>query len=103
MLGASIGLGCAALYGANQIIVRRSVMRASVNYVANISIFSGPLFFALVALLVGELSRMEQFSWKAYLLFASAGVVHFAMGRTFGYRSLQLIGKHEASLSTFAQ
>lgn len=100
MLGASMGLGCAAIFGMNQIVARRSVMRASVSYVANISILSGPLFFALMALLVGELPRMGQFTWQAHMFFAAAGVVHFALGRTFGYRSLQLIGATRTNLVT---
>ena len=92
MVGTSLSLGFAALFGVNQIIMRRGVLRASVNYVANISIFSGPLFFALIALITGELPKMGQFTWQTYIYFALAGVIHFAFGRTFAYRSVQLIG-----------
>src|SRR3989337_2342474 len=100
MLGTSLGLTFSAIFGINQIITRRGVMRSSVNYMANISIFSGPLFFALVALVTGERFRIGQFTWVAVFYFALAGIVHFALGRTFGYRSLQLIGATRCNVVT---
>src|SRR3990170_8553884 len=100
MLGTGLSLTFAALFGVNQIITRRGVLRASVNYIANISIFMGPVFFGLVALASGELLKLGQFTWQAYAYFAVAGVIHFAFGRTFAYRSLQLIGATRSNAVT---
>ena len=100
MLGILLALGFAAGFGANSIFSRRGVLRASASYVANVSIFSGPVFFLLVTILVGEIFRVGEFPWNSYAFFAMSGVVHFAFGRTFGYRSIELIGVTRANIVT---
>ena len=92
MLGVLISFGFAMTYGANQIIARRGVLRASAGYVAYISIFSGPFFFLAVTAATGDLFKLGNFPLASYGLFAMSGVIHFAFGRTFGYKSLLLIG-----------
>lgn len=100
MLGALLGLGSAAAFGLNPIVVRRGTLRASSRYVAAISIFTGPFFFLLVAGIGGEIAGMARFPWQAYLLFAIAGIIHFALGRVCGFRSVQLIGSNRSSTIT---
>ena len=92
MVGNILGLGSAAAFGVSWIVTRRGVLRASSNYVATISVFAGPFFFATVAIITGDLFRLSQFPWGFYLYMALSGVVHFALGRTWTYRSIQLIG-----------
>jgi drug/metabolite transporter (DMT)-like permease len=38
--------------------------------------------------------------WLAYLFLALSGISHFALGRTWGYRSIQLIGSTRSNLVT---
>jgi drug/metabolite transporter (DMT)-like permease len=46
----------------------------------------------LVAGITGELLKLGQFSWQAYVFFALSGIIHFALGRNCGNRAVQLIG-----------
>ncbi len=92
MLGVILGLGCAVAFGANAIVTRRGVLRASSNYIATISILIGPLFFLLAAGVKGDIYQIGQWPWQAYVYLALSGVIHFGVGRTWAYRSIQLIG-----------
>ena len=92
MLGVILGLGCAVAFGANAIVTRRGVLRASSNYIATISIFIGPLFFLLAACVKGDICQIGHWPWRAYVFLALSGVIHFGLGRTWAYRSIQLIG-----------
>jgi drug/metabolite transporter (DMT)-like permease len=92
MLGALLALGCAAAIGCGTVILRRGVLRISSRFMTSISIFTGPPFFLLVVSIAGDISRMGQFSGQSYLFFILSGIVHFALGRNFGTRAVQLIG-----------
>jgi drug/metabolite transporter (DMT)-like permease len=98
MLGIVLGLGSAAAFGVSWIVTRRGVLRASSNYIATLTVFTGPIFFAIVAIITGDLFRLSQFSWGFYLYMALSGVVHFALGRTWTYRSIQLIGATRSNI-----
>lgn len=100
MLGAILGLGYAAVFGLNNVIVRRGVLRVSPNYVATLTVFSGPIFFFLLALATGDLAKIPQFSWKATLFFAISGIIHFALGRSFGYRAVHVMGATRSGILT---
>jgi len=98
MLGIVLGLGSAAAFGISWIVTRRGVLRASSNYVATISVFTGPIFFSFVAIIAGDLFRLSQFPWGFYLYMALSGIVHLALGRTWTYRSIQLIGATRSNI-----
>ncbi|MDP2718767.1 MAG: DMT family transporter [Dehalococcoidia bacterium] len=100
MLGAILGLGYAAFFGANNIFVRRGVLRVSSNVIATLTIFTGPVFFFLLTLVTGDLLKIPGFTLKAIIYFALSGIVHFAMGRTFGYRANQILGATRAGIMT---
>jgi drug/metabolite transporter (DMT)-like permease len=100
MLGVILALISAAAFGANTIITRRGMFRASSNYVATITVFSGPIFFLIIASITGDIFRLRQIPWLAYLFLALSGVSHFALGRTWGYRAIQLIGSTRSNLVT---
>ncbi len=100
MLGAILGLGFAFVFGVNAIIVRRGVLRVSSNFIATLTVFSGPIFFFLLALFTGDLFKISYFTWKANLFFALSGVIHFALGRTFGYRATQILGATRSGIMT---
>ena len=87
-------------FGANFVITRRGVLRASSNYIATISVLIGPLFFIPITAITGELFRLHQLHWKVYLFWALSGIVHFALGRTWAYRSIQLLGANRSNIVT---
>ena len=100
MLGILLGLGSAAVFGANSIITRRGVLRVSSNYVATISILTGFFFFLPVTGITGDLAGIARLHWKAYTFWALSGIIHFALGRTWAYRSLQLLGSTRSNIVT---
>jgi len=100
MLGIILGFASAFAFAFNAIFTRRGVLRASSSYIANISILMGPFFAAIFAGISGELSQIFHFPWKAYLYLALSGIIHFALGRTWAYRSIQLIGANRANIVT---
>jgi drug/metabolite transporter (DMT)-like permease len=100
VLGILLGLGSAAVFGANSIITRRGVLRVSSNYVATISILTGFIFFLPVTGITGDLTGIASLPWKAYLFWALSGIIHFALGRTWAYRSLQLLGSTRSNIVT---
>jgi len=100
MLGIVLGLISAAAFGANTIVTRRGMFRVSSNYVTTITVFSGPIFFLIIASITGDIFRLRQIPWIAYLFLALSGVIHFALGRTLAYRAIQLIGSTRSNLVT---
>ncbi len=100
MLGAVFGLSFAFVFGAGSVVSRRGVLRAGGSYIANISILTGPVFFLVVCVIIGEIFRMGQFPWISYVFFAISGVIHFAFGRTFSYKALELIGATRTNVVT---
>jgi drug/metabolite transporter (DMT)-like permease len=100
MLGILFALGSSVAFGANAIITRRGLFRVSSNYIATISVFTGCLFFLPINAMTGDLFGLGHLSWKAYLLWALSGVVHFALGRTWAYRSIQLLGATRSNAVT---
>ncbi|MGA3174539.1 MAG: DMT family transporter [Syntrophorhabdales bacterium] len=100
VLGIFFGLISSAVFAANTVITRRGVLRASSGYMANISIFSGCLFFIIVAALTGDLFGIARLSWRACLLWALSGIVHFAIGRTWAYRAIQVLGSNRSNVVT---
>ncbi|MBI4320810.1 MAG: DMT family transporter [Chloroflexi bacterium] len=98
MLGTLLAVGSAAVFGVNSTVIRRGVLRASPSFIATISILIGPVYFLLVSMASGEILKLAGFTWQAYVFFAVAGVIHFALGRTFGYRAIQHLGSTRASV-----
>jgi drug/metabolite transporter (DMT)-like permease len=98
MIGGILGLCSAATFGLNSIITRRGVLRVSSRYVTAISIFTGPLFFFPIATLTGEIFEVGQIPWRAYLHMALSGVCHFALGRAWAYKSIQIIGSTRSNV-----
>ncbi len=100
MLGAFLGLGYAAVFGLNNVFVRRGVLRVSANYVATLTVFSGPIFFLILTAITGDLYKISAFTWQATLFFAISGVIHFALGRSFGYRATFILGATRSGILT---
>jgi len=84
-------------FGINSATVRRGVVTGSVTQVVVVSMPIGLAMFVAAALATGQFARITEFSPKAFALLASAGVVHFVMGRYCGYRAIQAMGANLAS------
>ncbi len=100
MLGAILGLISAVAFGANSIITRRGMLRVSSNYVATLTVFTGPIFFFIVSGITGDLFRLRQIPLEAYVYLALSGITHFALGRTWSYRCIQLLGSTRSNIVT---
>ncbi len=100
MLGAILGLLSAVAFGANSIIARRGMLRVSSHYVATLTVFTGPIFFFIVGGLTGDLFKLKQIPLDAYLYLALSGITHFALGRTWSYKSIQLLGSNRSNIVT---
>jgi drug/metabolite transporter (DMT)-like permease len=100
VFGVILGFGSAIVFACNAIVTRRGVLRKSSNYIANISILTGPVFSFIVLCISGELAYIGQFTGMAYFYLALSGIIHFAFGRTWAYKSIQLIGANRANIVT---
>jgi len=76
------------------------MLRVSANYIATLTVFTGPIFFFAVAALTGEIWKLWHVPWQAHVFLALSGIVHFAFGRSWGYRSLRLIGATRSNIVT---
>ncbi len=100
MIGTLLGLGSAVGFAANSIITRRGVLRVSSNYIAITSIFTGTVLFLLLLALTGHLFSLLELPWRALVFWVLSGVIHFALGRTWAYRSIQFIGSNRSNVVT---
>jgi len=100
MIGTLLGLGSAVGFAVNSIITRRGVLRVSSNYIAVTSILTGTLFFLVILALTGHLLSLREIPWKALVFWVLSGIIHFALGRTWAYRSIQFIGSNRSNVVT---
>jgi drug/metabolite transporter, DME family len=100
MFGAILGLLSAAGFGVTNVITRRAMLRVSANYIATLTVLTGPIFFLAAAVLTGEIWKLLHFPWQAHAFLALSGIVHFALGRSWGYRSIRLIGATRSNIVT---
>lgn len=100
VVGIILGLCSAVIFGVNQVVARRGVLRVSSKYIATISVFTGPLFFLPIASITGDIFGVGQFPWQAYVYLVLSGITHFAIGRTWAYKSLQIIGSTRSNVVT---
>ncbi len=98
MLGNVLALASTAVFAMVSIIARRGVLRATSNYFASLSIYTSPFFFFLVTLATGDLAGLVDIPLKAYVFWSLSGVVHLALGRTWAYRAVQLIGSNRSTV-----
>src|SRR4030042_3647553 len=100
MLGAILGLLSAAGFGVTSVIIRRAMLRVSANYIATLTVFTCSIFFLVAAIITGEIWELWYFPWQAHAFLALSGIVHFALGRSWGYRSIRLIGATRSNIVT---
>ena len=84
-------------FGINSATVRRGVITGSVTQVVVVSMPIGFAMFVAAAFGTGQFARITEFSPQSFAFLATAGVVHFVVGRYCGYRSIQAMGANLAS------
>lgn len=92
MLGALLSLLSAATFGLNVASMRRGVITGSVLQAMSITVPAGVPLFALGCLAFGAFDDFLGMSAESWGWFASAGLVHFIMGRYGNYRATRVLG-----------
>lgn len=92
MLGGFFALLSAATFAFNNASLRRGVLTGSVAQAMAITVPIGVPIFLFIAALTGSLAAVAEFSNKALLTLAAAGVIHFIWGRYCNYRATRAIG-----------
>ncbi len=92
MLGGFFALLSAATFAFNNASLRRGVLTGSVAQAMAITVPIGVPIFLFTAAVTGSLVAVTEFSNKALLMLAAAGVIHFIWGRYCNYRATRAIG-----------
>jgi uncharacterized membrane protein len=92
MLGGFLSLMSAITFAYANASVRRGVLTGSVLQAVGISLPVALPFFIAAMLATGGFDLLLQFTTRAWLLFASAGIIHFAWARYCAYRATKAIG-----------
>jgi drug/metabolite transporter (DMT)-like permease len=92
VLGALLSLLSAATFGMNIATLRRGVISGTVLQALAITVPVGVPLFALGCLFFGAFDAFLGMSAAAWGWFASAGVIHFVVGRYGNYRATRALG-----------
>jgi len=92
MLGGFLSLISAVLFAYANASVRRGVLTGSVLQAVGLSLPVALPFFMAAMLATGGFALLGQFTLRAWLLFAGAGIIHFAWARYCAYRATKAIG-----------
>lgn len=92
MLGGFLALLSAATFAFNNASVRRGVLSGSVAQAMAITVPIGVPIFFVVALALGSLDVVTQFSPTSLTWLSLAGVMHFTWGRYCNYRATKAMG-----------
>jgi drug/metabolite transporter (DMT)-like permease len=92
VLGVLFSVLSAATFALNNAAARRGVVTGTPAQAMAISVPMGIVCFLPVALVLGELSRLPQFSLAAMGWMAGLGVLHFLIGRYCNFKANQVAG-----------
>lgn len=99
MLGPLLAMLSAAFFALQAVASRRGLIRvADTSPGVFVTVFLAPPLLALALLSVGQLDRVGSFPWQGYLLLVGAGIVHFVIGRSLNFATVQLLGANRASI-----
>lgn len=98
MIGLLFALLSGFSFAVGNIIIRKGTYRSGESYSpVPITIFVGLLLVGFAVLISGEAGHVFSLSWLAIGTLAGAGLLHFYLGRMFGYISILLIGANRAA------
>ncbi|HKZ50782.1 MAG TPA: EamA family transporter [Dehalococcoidia bacterium] len=100
MLAPILALLAAAGVAGSAVCTRRGTLWGQPANGARLTILMGPLIFVVLATAFGEMGLLGQLSWRAWVFFGAAGVVHFVLGRTINYMAVQAIGASRGTVVT---
>ncbi|MFQ5872179.1 MAG: DMT family transporter [Dehalococcoidia bacterium] len=92
MLAPLFALLASASFASTNIFIRRGTLWVEPTQGVRLTVLLGVPIFALLATVFGEMVRLGEIPWQAYLLFGSAGAIHFVLGRSAMYFAIQAIG-----------
>ncbi|MBI2185158.1 MAG: DMT family transporter [Thaumarchaeota archaeon] len=87
----------ALLYGIVPLLIRISLKKVEADAGSFISTFSMLPMYITLALADGEMTVLPTSGYYFLLIFAAQGLIHFVIGRTLNWKSIQLIGAARAS------
>lgn len=97
MIGPLLALFSGFSFALNNIFVRKGVYRSGESFSpVAISLFLGTVLFGLWLLISGEAVRLASLSWLGVGSLSAAGIIHFLVGRLFGFTGVRLIGANRA-------
>jgi drug/metabolite transporter (DMT)-like permease len=99
MSGSTVAILCAFTFAFSSILTRRAVIK--VPDAALGVLFSVPtavVLFFIVLVFTGDVKSLFQFSWQGYLSLSAAGVLQFAIYRSFMYNCVKLVGANITSI-----
>lgn len=97
MIGPLLALFSGFSFALNNIFVRKGVYRSGESFSpVAISLFLGTALFGLWLLISGEAVRLASLSWLGVGSLSAAGIIHFLVGRLFGFTGVRLIGANRA-------
>jgi drug/metabolite transporter (DMT)-like permease len=93
LTGALLSLLGALFFGFNNLATRRAVVRVKdTSPGVALSVFVSVPAVLAVLVLTGKLGDLIRFPWHSYLWLLGAGIIHYYVGRSLNYRSVQLVG-----------
>lgn len=95
-----LALFAAVAFACSNVSALRGTLWAEPRQGVRLTVLMGVPIFAFLALLFGQLGDLDKLSWKAWALFAAAGVVHFIAGRSLGYLAARALGASRATVVT---
>jgi drug/metabolite transporter (DMT)-like permease len=91
----------AAIFALTQILVRRATYQSEESFTPlAISMLVGTPIFILLVTIAGEWTAFVSFTWKQYLLLASAGIIHLVIARYLFFNSTRIIGANSTAAIT---
>jgi drug/metabolite transporter (DMT)-like permease len=85
-------------FALGNIFIRRGVYKSGESFTpVPIALFLGTLLFGFAFLISGETDQLASLSWLGAGSLAGAGILHYYLGRQFGYISIRLIGANRAA------
>ena len=97
MIGAFFAFLTSVSFGANMVVIRRGVLRGTASHAMYITVIGGTPLFVLGAFVTGQLRDFLKLEPLAYAYLASAGIIHFILGRYANYAMVRAIGNNAAT------
>jgi len=99
MNGPFVAILCAFTFAFSSILTRRAVIQVpDATLGVLFSVPTAVVLFSLLLAFTGDLDSLFRFSWQGYLSLSAAGILQFALYRSFMYSCVQLVGANLTSI-----